>query len=206
MQRIDWDLIKTAYDMHVTQPAAAETLLTMALGMESHRKSGMGETPEPDKSVFYGKGGYTDVNDPREPDCQSHQFDGAGKPLAIHLGVMVRPSSKYRCSRVELLQNDESCNVYVIVTNKSGGMVPSVNTRMITGWRESDTDYDSLIEAPASPGSFFMGRDSKFYPPSLGPIGACVIDDSGNIDSDLVGSMGLSKGQHWSFRVYFQER
>lgn len=159
-----------------------------------------------EKAVIYGKGGYTDPNDPRTPAMQKHEFDTNGKPIRVHGAVMVQPGTRYKCVLLDLIPHDESCQVYVDVQAKDGSLGSKTNARLLTGWRESATDYDRLYDAPASPGSFAMGREAKFYAPALGPCGAVMVDEDGRIDSDIAGSLGISQGQHMSFRVVFRER
>lgn len=163
-------------------------------------------TPTPDQATFYGKDGVTDSGDPRQTNARSHATGPDGRPTAVWLTVLTQPSKRFDTAYVEFLPHDESCNIYVTVFDSKAQPLPLNNVRMITGWQESATSFDKLIDAPGSPGNFFMGSDAKFYPPSLGPLAVCVLDDQGNIDSDIVGSMGLPNGNHGSYRVTFVER
>ena len=216
---VDWEIVKIALEASQTNEAAAEKLLLAALeqkGCNGECKPGCcgsGSTEQEipitavtgEKAVVYGKGGYSDANDPRTPACRSHEYDKDGKPIAVHCGVLVQPQTRYRCVLLDLIPHDESCQVYVEVVGKDGSPQSKTNTRLLTGWSES-TKYDALYDAPASPGNFAMGREAKFYPPALGACGAVVVDASGNIDSDIAGSMGISRGTHMSYRVVFRER
>lgn len=201
---VDWELVKIALETKQVNVPAAELLLKQAIGYSSGEVT-LVEKPVGEQAVIYGKGGYTDAHDPRTLVCQKHEFDGNGKPIAVHTAVLVQPQARYRCVLVDLIPHDESCQVYVEVVAKNGAPGSKTNTRLLTGWSES-TQYDALYDAPASPGNFSMGREAKFWPPALGACGAVVINDRGEIDSDVVGSLGISRGQHMSFRVAFQER
>ena len=90
--------------------------------------------------------------------------------------------------------------------NHTGSMVPATGARLGSPYSGSDTGFQNNWKAPASPDSIFMGRDSKMFGAELGPLAAFVVDESGSIDSDVVGSIGLRNGKHRSVRVYFQER
>lgn len=153
-------------------------------------------------AIIYGRDSYTDKDDPRDLDCRSHATTD-GRPVAIHLQVHVDPAKQYRCKRVELLENDGSCNVYFVIEPSSfvlnGARTGSPYSGLATG-------FEDTWRADASPGSIFMGRDASFAPPNLGPIAAFLATPDGTIVSDVVGSMGLPLGRHWSFRIYFEER
>ena len=209
---VDWNIVRIAVDMSQTDELSAIKLLQAALVDNSQCKArccGGGESApnvgQSEKAVVYGKGGYTDAGDPRSPSCQRHEFDGSGKPIAVHTAVMVRPQSLYQCTLVDLIPGDESCQIYIEVYDRNGNPDSKDGTRQLTGWSESEK-YDELLSAPASPGNLPMGRGSKFWPPALGGSGACIVNEHGEIDSDIVGSLGLSKGQHMSYRVAFRAR
>lgn len=217
---VDWDVVKIALEKRQTNEAAAVNLLMAAIDCAPEKCApgccsgdgkpdetpGGGETPTTgETAVIYGKGGYTDSGDPRTPACKTHEFDGGGKPIAVHTAVMVRPQSRYRCTLVDLIPHDESCQIYIEVYDRNGNPASKNGTRQLTGWSESEK-YDELIAAPASPGNLPMGRGSKFWPPALGGSGACIVNEQGEIDSDIVGSLGLSRGEHMSYRVAYRAR
>lgn len=204
---IDWELVKIALETKQVNESAAGLLLKQAMGCEPTCCDTPAESKPvaPEKAVIYGKDGYTYISDPRTPACQKHEFDNSGKPIAVHTAVLVQPDTAYKCVLVDLLPHDESCQVYVEVYDANGNAASKTNTRLLTGWSES-AKYDALYDAPASPGSFSMGREAKFWPPNLGSCGAVVVDGSGRIDSDVVGSLGISRGTHMSFRVVFRAR
>lgn len=204
---IDWVLVRQATAIEPTNQQAAELLLKQAMGCEPGCCSGevtLVEKPVGEQAVIFGKGGFTGPGDPRTPACQRHETKD-GKPIAVHTAVLVQPQTRYRCTLVDLIPGDQSCQIYVEVFDRSGNAASKTNTRQLTGWSES-TSYDELLDAPASPGSLPMGRGSKFWPPALGGSGACMVDGSGKIDSDIVGSLGLPAGEHVSYRVVFKER
>lgn len=215
---IDWVLVRQAAAIEPTNALAAELLLKQAMGCDTE-KPGCGgcepgccggnvtlvEKPTTEQAVIYGKGGFTGPGDPRTLACQKHQTDNSGKPIAVHTAVLVQPSTRYRCTLVDLIPGDQSCQIYIEVYDRAGNAASKAGTRQLTGWSES-TSYDALLDAPASPGHLPMGRGSKFWPPALGGSGACIVDGAGNIDSDIVGSLGLPAGEHVSYRVAFRER
>jgi len=211
---IDWDLVKTAGELSETNRNAAVQLMltavTCAAGQKCCGGGGGGEKEvksSEEKAVVYGDGYYTDAQDPRKPNLRKHDGGNGQEYTAINGLVKVNPDSLYKCVSAEALFNDESCNLYVVVLNESGGMIPPFNARMITGGDGKAGTYDQLIDAPASPGSYFMGRDSKFDPKkAIGPIGAVVLNDDGKISSDWVYGLGLPAGEHVSFRISFAKR
>lgn len=208
---IDWKVVRYAADLATTDEKLALTLLTN-LVMGANQGTGgqvIVPTPEPDRDVIYGRSVnglfFTDGNDPRDLDCRSNS-SGSGKPTSIHLQVHSKPDRRFKIIRTELLQEDESCNVYFSVTNKQGALLPAFGARLGSPYNNKDGGYDDQWQAPASPESIPMGRDSKFWSPNLGPYAAYLIDSNGQIESDICGSIGLLGGQHWSFRIHFQER
>lgn len=212
---IDWVLVKQAAAIEPTNAQAAELLLKQAMGCDTEQAGcapgccggnvTLVEKPSTEQAVIFGKGGFTGPGDPRTPACQKHATDNSGKPVAVHTAVLVQPNTRYRCTLVDLIPGDQSCQIYIEVYDRAGNAASKAGTRQLTGWSES-TDYDELLDAPASPGNLPMGRGSKFWPPALGGSGACIVDGAGNIDSDIVGSLGLPAGEHVSYRVVFKER
>jgi hypothetical protein len=192
---VDWELVKQALEVSQINQAAAEHLLLMAMA-----EIGDGGAIPEEGAVIYGRNGYTDEHDPRDPDCR----DAVGDNLWLQVHVI--PDATYRCTRVELLQEDEACNVYFFVMNHTGSMVPATGARLGSPYGGSDSGFRDVWKAPASPDSIFMGPDSKMFGAELGPLASFVVDGLGNIDSDVVGSIGLRNGKHRSVRVYFQER
>lgn len=190
---VDWEIVKQALELSQYNELAATALLQTAFG------EGGGSS---EQSVVYGRYGYTDELDPRDLDCRSHQFTD-GKPTGIHLQVHVNPMKRFRVKRVELLQDDTSANVYFV-----GNIYPKggVNAQLGSPYEGKDRGFHDRWEAKASPNAIPMGKNSVFFDPNLGPYAAFLADDLDNIISDVVGSIGLLRGQHWSFRIYFEER
>ena len=150
---------------------------------------------------------HSDDVDPRAENAARHipPPGQSGEVRAVHVTVHKQDPEvrKYACTNVRYLPNDDSCNIYVQVLNKQGTPV-MVDARMGTGYSGNKNSFDSW-NPPGNPnGSFFMGPDSGFEPPNLGPCAVFVVDQ-GYIVSDVVGSMGLSRGQHGSFYVVFKE-
>lgn len=204
--QVDWGLVKQALEVAQINESAAEHILLQAVGELEPMDGPLtgGAIPE-EKAVVYGRNGYTDEHDPRDLDCRSHAGKD-GDRAAIWLQVHVNPESRYRCTRVEAIFDDDSCNVYFFVMNHTGSMVPATGARLGSPYSGSASGFQNNWKAPASPDSIFMGPNSKFWPPALGPLAAFVVDELGNIDSDVVGSIGLPQGDHMSFRVMFTER
>lgn len=195
---VDWHVVFRALEQSQFDPIGAEELLKTAFLIDK-------PPVEPGINKIYGRDSYTDANDPRGLDCRSHQYQN-GKPVAVHLQVHVTPSKAFRCQSVELLLEDNSSNVYFQVLDRNGMPLPGLEARLFSPYSGYADNFQSTWAAPASPYSIFMGRDSKFAEPNLGPIAAGLVDDQGNIISDVVGSMGLSRGEHMSYRVTFVRR
>lgn len=211
---IDWTQVKAAVEVSEINEKAAEMLLFDAIGeIEGGGDSGGAtiNTPGAESAVIYGRTsgaypkGYTDPADPRDADCRYHGKED-GKPDAVWLQVNVHPERRFKCVRVELLQEDESCNVYLIATNRAGAMVPATGFRLGSPYNNSEHPYKDEWKAPASPANIPMGHDSRFTPNDLGPYAGYIVDSGGAVISDIVGSMGLPNGQHMSYRIYMQER
>lgn len=202
---INWELLEVAVELHKRgSDATAESVLREALKLDIPNSDAVDTPHSESKSVLYGQGGwYTDEYDPRTKTADKHSGGDGQRVTGVNVLVRTNPSSQYRAVSVETLLNDESCNVYVF-ENVNGAVVPAFNSRMVTGSSDG-YKYDNLVEAPSSPGSFFMGRDSKFWPPAIGPIGAVIVEN-GKAVSDIVYGMGLSEGQHMSYRIVFERR
>jgi len=145
--------------------------------------------------------------DVRSPNANHHDPapGESGDVKAVHLTVhkVGTQDRRYRCVGAQLLVDDDSCNIYVQVFSRLGTPIMA-DVRMGTGYSGNpDTFHDYIV--PGNPnGSFFMGPDSGFTPPNLGPL-AVMIRDGGRTVSDTVGGMGLSRGQHMSYLIKFME-
>lgn len=209
---INWDLVKVAGELSENNRNAAIQLLMSAVTCEKGEKCCGGGGVQPDervgvgeeKAVHYGKKLYTDENDPRDPNSRGFSTGGDGKYNAVNVLVKVQPETKYRCTNVRTLFSDESCQVFIHIYNKKGVEISCDMARLITG--DGDAQIDKLYEAGNPNCSFSMGREAKYYPPSLGGCGGCVVNESGEIISDIVTSLGMPKGQHMSAYLVFQER
>lgn len=190
---VNWSSVKAAYTLSSSDEDAALTLLLKAI-------NDGGPVQNPNVSVLYGNGGwYTDEFDPRLQGANGFvQQDNYY--VSVNTLVRTRPETRWRASVVATNVKDASANVYVSIS-------PSflTRTRMITGSTDG-YGYDQLINAPNSPGTFFMGRNSVYWPPAIGPIGVVVLNAKGEIDSDVVYGLGLPAGQHCSYNVEFVER
>lgn len=189
---VDWELIKQALEVKQINERAAIGLLFAAMDHVDE----VGE----EVAVVYGKDGYSDLADPRDPDCRDD------KPDHVWLQAHINPDAEYRIKRIELIQEEQSCNVYFVVMNADGAMMPVMGARLGSPYSGSDKNFKSTWKAPASPDSIFMGPDSKFWNHDLGPLAGFLTDTSGKIISDVVGSMGLREGKHCSYRLYFERR
>lgn len=147
-----------------------------------------------------------DAIDPREFNTTHHNPPPGqdGKVDAVHLTVHPAPGvRKYRCIRTQLLSDDPSCNIYVSVVDNRGRAI-MVNVMMATGYQGNANTFHAYMPPGNPNGSFFMGSDSRFLPPNVGPL-AIMIREGNEIVSDVVGSLGLARGQHMSYFIVFRE-
>jgi hypothetical protein len=164
--------------------------------------------PEVSEPVVYGKDSYTDEFDPRLPDATRHSLV-AGKVSDIHLMVHVKPNTKYRCTKVYVLGEEEAEGktiATVSVYDKEGGLLCG-SVVMATGYQGNTNQFDDrILSGDKVPCEHII--TAVYSPPNLGPLAiyVCGDNDPALIDSDVVGSLGLPGGRHVSFVIEYHER
>lgn len=149
------------------------------------------------KAVDYGKGGYTDANDPRSENARRHGAEGQSVD-ACWLIVHADPAKQYRCKHVSVVGEMEAGGKHIVTVTCAG----SNDVILATGYNGSADGFDQRIVH--SPGQDLI-LDGHGFPPALGPY-AVFLQRNGQIVSDVVGSLMLPFGHHICYFIEFAER
>ena len=156
-----------------------------------------GDKPVQVQKVDYGKGGYTDANDPRAENARRHGADG--QPVdACWLIVHADPAKQYRCKSVRVIGEMEAGGKHIVTVTGAG----SNDVILATGYNGSAGSYDQRIVH--TPGQELV-LDGHGQPPNLGSY-AVFLQRNGEIVSDEVGSLMLPFGHHIGAFIEFAER
>jgi hypothetical protein len=174
-------------------------------------------TETTEKAVVYGKDGYTDENDPRQPNARTHSTDSNGRVTAVWLTVHVDPKARFRCVNAFVKGEEEAKGqtIILISVRDKNGNAQNNQVIMATGYQGQAGPFDDYL----TPGNAFYpvqhiladshdGKGCTFIPPALGGI-AIFVAKTGDIrvsDSDIVGNLGLPYARHVSYVLEFQER
>lgn len=165
--------------------------------------------------VIYGKDGYTDADDPRQQNARTHGLVD-GKVTAVWLTVHTKPETKYKCVNAMVINEENAkgqTTIFVSVKNKNGTYAND-QVIMATGYQGQSDKFDDYL----TPGNSFRpvqhiladshnGSGCTFIPPALGGIAIFVAgSDIKQINSDVVGNLGLPYAHHVSYMLEFVER
>ena len=194
---IDFEMLRLALDYYDKgNENLANNLLNVAL-----KDAGFVEkdAKDEDKDIGndtlhdYGLGGYTDSSDPRSDSASHHSAN------SMHLIVHQMPDVQYKVVNVEAYpaasQQGGGRHIVTVTGVKSGTVI------LATGYNGNPEHFDNEIKHTVGQELIV---DAKFWEPALGPY-AVFIKKNGKIVSDVVGSMGLRGGEHWSFLIEFEE-
>lgn len=151
-------------------------------------------TPIPDNKEYhdYGVNSYTDSLDPRGPHAKSH-VDNESIHLTVHQG-----NNKYKVQYVDSIWDKHgNGGKHIARVNVPQGFNGQIV--LATGYQGGTSKFDS--EILHSPGQEVV-IDGKFTPPALGPL-AIYLKENGVRVSDIVGNIGLPKGNHVSYVINF---
>ncbi|HPC92904.1 MAG TPA: hypothetical protein P5317_11630 [Myxococcota bacterium] len=211
-------LLESALQVINTSPDAAAQLIKAALAELGEPQTGTQTAgvvaPTSERAVVYGKDGYTDANDPRQPNARNHINEG-GKVMGMWLTVHVKPETKYRCVNayvIDEVQAKGQTVIFVDVRRKDGTVANEV-VLMATGYKGQDWPFDELLE----PGQAFRpvqhimadehtGKGCSFNPPDLGPLAVFVAGPDRKPISDVIGDLGLPGSHHISVFIELHER
>ncbi len=146
------------------------------------------------------------MSDPRTATARQHAKDEQGLVTGVHLTVHEQPSTRYRCTRAHVLGEQQH--------GARGRHVAFINAPPASAGAGSGARV--ALCYPYGGGVAFehvepqAGREvvitNKFWPPALGPLAIALVDDAGNIISDVAASLGLPGGSHICFELDFVER
>jgi hypothetical protein len=156
-------------------------------------------------SVVYGRDGYSDAQDPRDPNCRDYRVED-GKVLGVNLLVHSSPLKRYCVKHVGLVDEVVAQGQTVIraaVIDRAGQPM-NAEVRLAYPYDGEASHFANYITAGNEKNEFVMVN--KYWPPGLGPLALMILDDENIIISDVVGSLGLPEGHHVSVSVTFQER
>ena len=176
----------------------AQKILLAEVGGEPTTPVIMPPTPIVEEAIVYGHNSFTNVNDPRAQNARRH-WSNNGKVLAVHLQVHVLPDKPYRVTDVKLIdENEAGGNHYARVLQQGG----SARVGLFMGYG-GGLDFDGHLDH--APGQEVI-IDGDFNPPDLGPLAIALIDEQGNIISDVVASLGLPFRHHVCYEMTFSRR
>jgi hypothetical protein len=148
-----------------------------------------------------GRGTMSD-SDPRAENCRANHLTAAGKVDGVALEVSVRPLTRYRLARIELV-DEVSAQGNCVATCRvldADGLLLGDQVWLAWPW-PSLTQY----ALPGNPNGQHPITNS-YTPPNVGPLALCLRDAQGAIASDVVGGLGLPFGHHVSFIATWQKR
>lgn len=144
----------------------------------------------------------TQSADPRAPNARDHATDKNGKVTGVFINVHRTPGARFVCQSVRLIDENEAQGNTIIRVKFTGASGPLF---LATGYQGNATSFDDFLPDSSGHGELVMaGSGAKFYPPNLGPL-AVVVRENGQIISDVIGNLGLSRGAHVSYEVVFSE-
>lgn len=209
---INWQLVKRALDLSEVDPGIAEIALREAIKgtrIETGDTTVIVPAVTTEQPVVYGQNGYTDDGDPRGQSARGHA-EKDGKVTGLHVNIHTLPDTKYRCTDVTVLSEDQSEGQTVVkikVTDKAGRVVREW-VALATGYG-GGLNFDHVQPTNAYKNDGSVEHDLTgvtFMPPNLGPGAVFVSDSAGDPISDVVANLGLPGKRHIVIRVSFQER
>lgn len=149
--------------------------------------------------------------DPRMENAQQFRMEN-NKVAGVELTHIPFPESKWKLVRASLIDEMTAQGqtvARVIVRDKDGieAQVPCFLGFPWKGWSPGDRISNHLLPGNTNfPYEHIVSN--KFDPEGgrQGPLSIFIGDAHGNVESDLIGGLGLPKGHHVSYHLVFQER
>lgn len=141
--------------------------------------------------------------DPRAPNTRVHGQSPDGLVTGVQVAVHVKPGTRYKCVNVQLIDEANAGGQHIVKVEVINGPTPAT-VRMGFPYGGTGDRVGNYIPSGNEKNEFIL--TNKFDPPNLGPMEIVILDDQGNINSDVVGSLGLPFGHHVSFLIQFAVR
>lgn len=154
--------------------------------------------------------------DPRSERAKAYNYAGA-KVQGVALTYHRMPDTRFEIVDADVFTEDESVNetkaiVHVLRWAYLGGqwvLIPA-RARVYLAWPINTAGDPNSLETWQLPGNVNEPYEhiitNGFTPPKKGPLAIFVGSDSGQIDSDVVGGVGLPVNRHVSFHITVVER
>lgn len=143
------------------------------------------------------------TTDPRTDNAKAFHTNSAGLVDGVELVYQERPWTTYQIVQARLVDEQSAAGNVVakFVVVDCNGVPLSENVYLAWAWPE-------LLDGKSLPGN--QNNEHMIYtpynPPDIGPLALYVGDAKGNINSDVIGGLGLPFKRHVSYYVAFKKR
>lgn len=154
--------------------------------------------------------------DPRTQRTKAHNL--AAEKIAGIAGIFREmPDTRFQLVDFDLFTEDEAKNdlraiIHVFKWAKVGSrwvLLPA-RVRCYLAWPVDSTGNPDSLEQWQLPGNLAEPYQHMIYsdyaPPKKGPLAVFIGDDSGQVDSDIAGGIGLPNKRHIGVHMTFVER
>jgi hypothetical protein len=183
--------------------------VSLDLWQEVHKRGGVIIPPVVEPPVTPPPGGNMD---PRADNAKGFHLGSDGKVDGVMLSYFERPETKYQLVSAELIgEADAGGNTVATVSVLDKNNIPKATTVYLCYPWEGH-GFDSKFANMLRPGNSALPIQhviTNKYPSTLatgGPLAICVGGSGGNVDSDVIGGLGLPDARHVSYALTFKER
>ena len=151
------------------------------------------------------------MKDPRSENARAFATDSANRVTGVKLTVKPAPSTKWELVRASLVdENAAQGNIVATVqVIDKDGISASVNCYLAWPWEnwQFPNGFENKL-LPGAPSIPYQHMITNTYNPASksGPLAIYIGDGHGNVQSDVIGGLGLPGGRHVCYHLIFRER
>jgi hypothetical protein len=148
------------------------------------------------------------MSDPRDQNCRRFA-ETEGMVTGVELVHAPRPGTKYELVKATLIDERAAQGntvASIFVKDRDGYDVVSANCWLAWPWKGDVAQFEGRGR-PGNPNYPIQHMiTNAFNPSQQGPLAIYIGDGAGNIDSDVIGGLGLPGGHHVCFQLIYRER
>jgi len=149
------------------------------------------------------------MEDPRALNARQFNLNANGKVTGVEL-THISTGYRWELVRAELIseQMAQGNTVATVDVKDKKGFDTNVPCYLVYPWANwvPGIRFGNSLLPGGSSRPYEHVITNTYNPPARGPLAICIGDGNGNVDSDVIGGLGLPFNRHVSYHLVFRER